>query len=793
MSLHRAASASRQVSRRKGRAVSARHRPAYRALVQATELRETLELAPLSAITPSLVGAMLVAGFWTHPARDVIVVAAIVISLACLVGMIAARRTLRPVLADLAVARMRGRAVILASLIGTTWATIPVVLFADSDPRQRLVLLGGLATTVAGVFLTGPLLAVRVAFLIPLLAGTALGIARSGGVDAAPLLGAIAAVTLILALTLKRAHRQAKRRIIDGFLVDELDQTVETLLLDIDEQNSDWTFDLDAARRLRNVSTAMALAAGRPAESLEGTRFVSLFEGSKHVRSAIADRRPFREEILQIVGADRPLWWRVTAKPVYERTGAFLGYRGIGSDITDARTAEARAHHLASFDPLTGLANREQFMALVTRECAAAARDGHWRALLYLDLDGFKNANDGFGHAAGDAVLKAVAQRLESRVDGALLARLGGDEFAIWMTAGTPARAETLAISLIDVLATPFDVQGAPVSISASVGIAFAPKHGLGTDQLLGRADLALYRAKADGKGTYRIFIEDYELSLIEQRKLRDDLRLALALREFELHYQPLVDLSHGTIVGFEALIRWHSPTRGFVSPAEFIPAAEKSGQIGAIGRWVLMQACKDAAAWPAHTAIAVNVSPQQVRSVDFVQTVLVALQTSGLPPTRLEIEVTESVFLDDSPLALANLSALRERGIRIALDDFGTGYSSLSYLINFRVDKIKIDRSFVRDCATRHENQTVVDAILTIARELSIHVTAEGVETVDQALALKLRRCDDVQGYLFSKPRPRANVPAMFEEIPARFHAIFPLGFDSPLGLSLAMKRQSA
>ena len=793
MILHRVAGAVRPASRRPNR-TSRRRRPDYRHQLRAAELSETLTLVPTAAIAPAGVAAALVPVFWTHPLREPLIAMALCICLICLVAMAAVRRY-KPHL-DMSASIERGRygAAIVAALLGAAWGAIPVILFAASDPWQRLIVLAALAATMADVFLLGTILSVCVAFLVPLLMGACLGIARAGNPGTAVLLGLMVCLACVVIAALRRQGRLAARRIGDGLLADDLDETIDSLLLNVDEKTSDWTFDLDPARRLRGVSGVVAKAAGQTIDELEGARFVSLFRGGRAVRAAIAERQPFRDELVDIATDGTQIWWRVSGKPVYDHSGAFLGYRGVGTDITEARRAEERIAYLASFDPLTSLANRGQFQAHVTRECEAAATDGHWRALLYMDLDGFKTVNDSFGHAAGDALLKDVAQRLRTCIPpGALLARLGGDEFAIWLTTATPARAETLADAIIEFVNTPFDLYGTPISIGVSIGIAFTPKHGVDPDILLGRADLALYRAKAEGKGSFRVFVEAYELSLIERRKLQSDLQLAIARQEFELHYQPLVDLTYGTIVGFEALIRWQSPTRGFVSPADFVPAAEVSGHIHAIGHWVLMQACKDAAAWPDNISIAINVSPQQVRTPDFAQTVFVALRASGLPPTRLEIEVTEGVFLDASPAAMSNLRALRARGIRIALDDFGTGYSSLSYLINFPVDKIKIDRSFVRDCATRHENQTIVDAILTIARKLSIHVTAEGVETVEQALALKSRRCDDIQGYLFSKPRPLADVPAMFEAIPRRFQEIFPLGFESPLGLALAMKKQSA
>ena len=769
-------------------------RPNHHLAIRTAELAETLKHAPFATIAPVGVAAALVPLFWSGPSRDLLLVLALVVAALAFVILRCARFQV-PVAGedDVAISKARSIAVALALCIGTAWGAIPLFLFAAADGDQRLALLGAFLAVAIDVLLFGRMAMVCMAFMVPLLGGGLVGILRDPTVGAIALAGVVASAAVLLGVALHRAQRGFRERVDAKLVAKDSEQTIESLLLDFEENTSDWLWEIDRQRRLRNVSDRMAQAAGQSVERLEGGKLTTLFPNAR-VAKAIANRKLFRQELIEVETSKGSIWWRLSGKPVYDAAGTFAGYRGIGSNITEARNAEARITYLATFDSLTGLANREQFHVHATRECAAAASDNQWRALLYLDLDGFKNVNDSFGHAAGDQLLKEVAARLRSCVPrDAMVARLGGDEFVIWLSPATPAKAEALADAIIGTIAAPFDVQGTQVFIGASFGIAFTPKHGIDPDALLGKADLALYRAKAEGKGLCRFFVEEYELSLIERRKLQGDMKLAIAKQEFELFYQPLVDLSHGGISGFEALVRWRSPTRGFVSPADFIPAAETSGLIVAIGRWVLFQACKDAARWPEEIRVAVNVSPQQFRAPDFVQTVALALKSSGLPPTRLELEVTEGVFLDNSAAATANLRTLRDKGISIALDDFGTGYSSLSYLINFPVDKIKIDQSFVRDCATRQENQAIVDAILAIARKLSIRVTAEGVETAEQALALKLRRCDDIQGFLLSKPRPVADIPEMLTAIPTRFREIIPMGFESPLGLALAMKKHSA
>jgi diguanylate cyclase (GGDEF)-like protein/PAS domain S-box-containing protein len=769
-------------------------RPDQQNAIEAAELVATLNQAGYAMIAPVGVAAALVPLFWSTYSRDILLALALVVA-GLAFGILRSARFQVPGADedDVSIAGARAVAIAFAFCLGGAWGAIPFFLFAAATSDQRMVLLGAVFAVAIDAFLIGPITSVCLAFALPLLAGCVAGILRDGSVATLPFAGMVAGIAALLAFAAHLANSGFRDRVAAKLTADDREKTIQSLLLDFEETTSDWYWETDGRRRLRNVSDRVAEAAGQATALLEGKKITTLFSTPRVVK-AIGDRKPFRQELVELETPEGSIWWRLSGKPVYDERGAFAGYRGIGTDITEARNAEARISYLASFDSLTGLANRDQFQSHASRECAAAASDNHWRALLYLDLDGFKSVNDSFGHAAGDDLLKTVAGRLRSCVpQNAMVARLGGDEFAIWLSPATPAKAEALAETIIETIGVPFDVHGTQVYIGASIGIAFTPKHGTEPDTLLGKADLALYRAKADGKGLSRFFVEEYELSIAERRKLQSDMKLAIAKQEFELHYQPLVDLSHGGVSGFEALIRWRSPTRGFVSPADFIPAAETSGLIVAIGRWVLFQACKDAARWPDEIRVAVNVSPQQVRAPDFVQTVVLALKASGLPPSRLELEVTEGVFLDSSPSALTNLHALRDKGIRVALDDFGTGYSSLSYLINFPVDKIKIDRSFVRDCATRQENQAIVDAILTIARKLSIEVTAEGVETAEQALALKLRRCDTIQGFLLSKPRPLAEVPEMLSSIPAKFREIIPMGFESPLGLALAMKKQSA
>ncbi|ESR22716.1 EAL domain-containing protein [Lutibaculum baratangense] len=433
------------------------------------------------------------------------------------------------------------------------------------------------------------------------------------------------------------------------------------------------------------------------------------------------------------------------------------GWVDTFEDITERRLAERRLSHMALHDGLTGLPNRVQFRETL----AAALRDHECRgvAVLCLDLDGFKTVNDALGHPVGDALLKAAAGRLLGATEeGDLVARLGGDEFAVIRRGpGAAETAEAMARSMIALLAEPFRLGDHLVTAGVSVGIAAsggAHRAEMCVDTLIKNADLALYRAKSDGRGTYRFFEPEMDRRLQARRRIELDLRGALERGELELHYQPFVDVSARTVTGVEALLRWTHKERGPVSPAEFIPVAEESGLIRPLGLWVLREACRQAAAWPQWLDVSVNLSPVQFRTDSLVGDVRSILAETGLDPRRLQLEVTESLLLQDTQSVLVKLQAFRDLGIRISMDDFGTGYSSLGYISKFPFDKIKIDQSFVRDIE-KPDSLAIIRAVIGLSRALGIAVIAEGVETEAQRDALRTEGCHEMQGYFFAKPQP--------------------------------------
>ncbi len=430
-------------------------------------------------------------------------------------------------------------------------------------------------------------------------------------------------------------------------------------------------------------------------------------------------------------------------------------------DITERRKAEARVAFMAHHDALTGLPNRVMFQDRLQSDLARTKQIDKRIAVLCIDLDLFKHVNDSFGHPMGDRLLKMVADRLATNLRATdLVARLGGDEFAMILEMdSSPNEISHFAARLIERLSEPYSIDGLEIVIGASIGIAISPGDGETGEDFLRNADMALYRAKSEGGGVHRFFEKEMDRAAQKRRDMELDLRYALANNQFELHYQPLVDVAENRIVAFESLVRWKHPKKGMISPAEFIPVAEDIGLIVQLGEWVLKEACEQAAKWPKDIKVAVNLSPVQFRSRNLVPAVIGALARSGLSPFRLELEITESIFLAETEANLATLHQLRELGVRISMDDFGTGYSSLSYLRSFPFDKIKIDRSFVRDLAERSDCVAIIRAISGLGRSLNISTTAEGVETEDQLDALRAEGCTEVQGFLFSAARPASEI----------------------------------
>ena len=443
-------------------------------------------------------------------------------------------------------------------------------------------------------------------------------------------------------------------------------------------------------------------------------------------------------------------WAMVVIDPIRDEEGKLIGFAKITRDMTEKKRIEDQVSHLAHHDALTSLLNRASFRDAVDR----TLRRGVPCVLLYLDLDRFKPINDTLGHSVGDRVLQVVAERLGEQLrKGDVGGRLGGDEFAILLGDCPDVKAAAAASQrLISEVQKPIEIDNFSVSVGVTVGMATAVDNST-TESLLRHADLALYAGKKEERGSARWYEPSMELVLSQRKAMEHDLRLALVRKEFLLHYQPVVEAQSGLVLGYEALIRWNSPTRGHVSPADFIPFAEQHGLMVEIGDWVMQTACTEAARWPGNLTIAVNLSPVQFRSPDLIKKIEAVLSNTGLPATRLEVEVTETAMMGDVPMAKAVLQALRAMGIRIAMDDFGTGYSSLSFLRTLPFTRIKIDRSFIQDLGKTQESLAIVRAVTGLCSSLGVSTTAEGVETEEQMRILMREGCEELQGYLLGRP----------------------------------------
>ncbi|MEM6908401.1 MAG: EAL domain-containing protein [Pseudomonadota bacterium] len=560
--------------------------------------------------------------------------------------------------------------------------------------------------------------------------------------------------------------------------IAEKDEVVSLLLREFEENEADWLWEVDPQRRLRSVSPRFAFALGSPQVMAEGKPLFELIAGRKweegqyapslrELADNLKNRENFSNLLVQVTIKGEQRWWELSGTPMRDQVGRFVGFRGVGSDVTEQRESSEKIAYLARFDTLTQLPNRLQLTEALGEALSYADQ---WRtrcALMMVDLDRFKAVNDSLGHMTGDKLLAQVSARLETLMgEGQLCGRLGGDEFAIVIRdASEPDMIHTLARQIIDSLSEPYQVDHHTLYVGASVGSAVGPRDGKSVEELMRNADLALYRAKDVGGGEHCRFVKDLHASAEERRKLEVSLRKALERDEFVLHYQPVVDARSENIVSFEALARWNSQDHGFVSPGKFIPLAEDTRLIVPIGKWVLRQACQEAMTWPEHIKVNVNVSPEQLLEPEFHRDVVEALNDSGLRPQRLEIEVTESIFMRDASIARNALEQAMALGCSIALDDFGTGYSSLGYLRKLQFSTIKVDRTFVQGAAQgASESLAIINAVVAMAKSLDMTTTAEGVETAEEAELIRNLGCDKIQGFYFGRPMTNEEARRLFD-----------------------------
>jgi diguanylate cyclase (GGDEF)-like protein len=728
--------------------------PEHRDAISSARRHSFHNLAPLAATHGLLSAIVLTFAFWDETTMPIVFVWSYTSAVLVFIRLREAKRSRAA--RDGAEEDKRILRHTLAS--GGVWGLIIAALSASSGSEHTL-LLGVLTASIlcVGALLHSSFPLASLGYSAMVGAGATLGMFAGGHSWA---FGSAFLLVLCIAALQRFAAMNAVnyvRRYISNASLQEAKETVSLLLNDFEAHSADWLWRTDASGRLGRVTQRFVDATCLQHELLEGGSFIALFapDSAQRLEELMRDRKTFRDEVLRVQIGGREGWWSIAGQPTTDG-----GYRGVCSDITRSRDAEARIAYVTEYDSLTDLANR----AMLVRQLESAREGVETRnesfALFVIDLDNFKSINDTLGHPTGDAYLKLVAQRLRDSIGPtAFLARLGGDEFAVMVRETGREEAQDLGDLIVDALLAPVNLNGKDVLAGGSVGIAMAPVDGLDPAVLMKNAELALYRAKAQGRGCARFF----EVGMDEDARLRadleSDLRSALASEAMEVYFQPLVNTRTRKTSGYETLLRWNRPGHGLVSPAMFISCAEETGIIVPLGEWVIRKAIEEASQWRDDVSVAINLSPAQMQNPSLIATVVGALAASQLDPSRLEIEIVESVLMDETEHNIRTLHALRELGVKIALDDFGTGYSSLSYLRSFPFDKIKIDQRFVRDIETSNENQAIVRAIISLAKDLGMRVTAEGVEDEQQATILAGLGCTEVQGYLYSRPQPASEV----------------------------------
>ena len=663
------------------------------------------------------------------------------------------------------------------SLIAFVWC-IPILVFA---PMAGPVELATVWTIVAALVVGSTLLLNALplgAFLFNLVLMTASIIAYWQIGDMVTI-GAIACFSILLALSgFENARAYLMFKLSEVGLAEK-DEVVSLLLREFEEGDADWLWQIDSARRIIAASPRFAFASGREAKDIEGVPITQLIAGkawesgnlppSLHILSdKLTRRESFSNLVVKVLSEDKVLWWELSASPKYDESGAFIGFRGVGSNVTENRESAEKIARLARYDTLTGLPNRVQITEALDRALQECEKWNCRCGLLMIDLDRFKSVNDTLGHLVGDRLLAQVSLRMRSLMGkDEMCGRLGGDEFAVVMRdTGDGQRISDLAGRIIDVLSRPYEVDENTLFIGASVGSANGMRDGRTVETLMRSADLALYRSKDEGGGRHNVYETKLHSHAEERRVMEMALRKALEKDEFTLAYQPVVDAASESLVGFEALLRWFNPELGQISPAKFIPLAEDARLVVPIGNWVLHRACREAVSWPANVKVAVNVSAEQLYEADFVDTVVEALSETGLPPQRLELEVTESVFLREGSRAGETLDRILALGVGLSLDDFGTGYSALGYLSKTRFTTIKVDRSFVQGAAQGlPASIAIIRAVVAMADSLGMSTTAEGAETQHEVDVIRGLGCKKIQGYFYGRPMGAEDVTELFGE----------------------------
>jgi len=638
---------------------------------------------------------------------------------------------------------------------GALWLSLPLYFFPTLPPGAQVIaasLMAGLGIGALGLVVVPPC---ATAWMVSFTAGICAALWLGRHSLPTPHMLSITFTIGVAVVGVLTVARWAFHQLQTNADVGSQSESASLLLQEYEQRGVGWLWQVDGDNRVSYISSRMSALLGKPAGQLLGHSLPALLGGNAELGRVLLEKQPFNSLEMELKTARGTRWISIAGDPIVDTAGRFEGFRGVGSDITEIRQTQERLTHLANVDVLSGLPNRGRVRQLLGEALRAATSGSCPCAIMFLDLDDFKPVNDTFGHPKGDAVLRAVAKRLVDEVgaDGHV-GRMGGDEFAIVITdAQSRKKVEQLADRIIVAIKEPYQIEQTEIRIGVSIGCAFGPIDGATVDDLILKADLALYQAKDAGRGCARYFSSELQSEQEDRVRLESDLRAAIASKQFHLAFQPLVNAKTQKLVGFEALIRWNHPQRGFVPPNVFIPVAEESGLMPAIGEWVIDETCRAVATWPEPITVALNISPKQIVLPNLPNVVSEALSRYKLAGNRLELEVTEGVFLGDNGATLDTLKRLRQLGVGIALDDFGTGYSSIGYLNKAVFHKLKIDGSFVREAGTRPENVAIIQSIVQLAKSFRMSVTAEGVETAEDFERMRDLGCDTIQGYLFGKP----------------------------------------
>ncbi|MFN3388380.1 MAG: putative bifunctional diguanylate cyclase/phosphodiesterase [Allosphingosinicella sp.] len=639
--------------------------------------------------------------------------------------------------------------------LAALWASLPAYAFATQAPEVQVVIGAAMGAMIMAAIALAAVPAAAFAWIATItLSLCAAYYFGRGQLD--PRVGlAIIGIAAAAVFGVSRLTRWTFDQLLTIARVRTQAESVRLLLKEYEHRGVGWLWQVDAENRVVYISSRMTSLLGRSASQLIGHSLPATLGGNSALGRTLLARAPFANLEMELKTRRGTRWISLAGDPIIDMAGQFQGFRGVGSDITEVRRTQERLTNLANMDVLSGLPNRGRVRQLLGDALSGATASNVPCAIMFLDLDGFKPVNDTFGHPKGDAVLKNVSQRLVREVgEIGHVGRMGGDEFAIVIRDGqSRKKVEDLARRIIEAVAEPYHIDKAEIRIGVSIGCAYGPIDGQSVDDLIQKADLALYQAKAQGRGTCCYFSADMQNEAEDRLRLEQDLRQALQLKQFRLDYQPLINAADQSLMGFEALIRWHHPSRGMVSPVEFIPLAEETGLIMQLGDWVIDEVCRAASVWPDYISVALNVSAKQLILPALPNTVAEAIARHKVKANRIELEVTESVFLGDSRGSLDVLKRLRSLGVGIALDDFGTGYSSLGYLNKAVFHKLKIDGSFVREAAHNRETVAIIQSIVQLAKSFRMTVTAEGVETAEDFTRMRDLGCHQIQGYLFGKP----------------------------------------